>query len=309
MVKNISISLFRKRNILALKSLAMKNYFILLVASGLVLSGCSSAYKVSETPDDVYYSYGQQAVRVDTKQQQEEEIYSSYFDGADDNYLRMKVRDRDRWNEIDDINYWYGYNNPNTFMNPAQFNMGFNSWHGMNMWNNNPFAFNSFNMGWGWNNMGWGMNNPFMFNNFYNSWNNPSCWNRPVVVVNKFPAGSSNVRPFQPRPGFNSSAYNNSVFDRSNNNPGRSSNAQGGKPAGYGTGDLFRSIFSNGGSSGRNGSSQQGYSRPARFFDNSPSSSGGSSFGSGGGGGSSRSSGGGGSSSSGGGSRGGRGGN
>lgn len=284
----------------------------MLLASGLVLSGCSSAYKVSETPDDVYFSYGQQAARVETRQQQEEELYSSYFDGADDNYLRMKVQNRDKWNAIDDVDYWYGFNNPNTFMNPVQFNMGFNNWHGMNMWNN-PFAFNNgFNMGWGWNTMGFnnigmGWNHPFMFNNFYNSWNNPMCWNRPVVVVNKFPAGSGNARPYQPRPGLNSNAFNNSIFDRSNNNPGRSSNAQGGKPAGYGTGELFRSIFGSGNASGSG--SSQGYSRPARYFDNSSSnfSSGGSS-----GGGSSRSSGGGASSggaSSGGGSRGGRGGN
>jgi hypothetical protein len=273
----------------------MKHFVALGLVASLGLVGCSSAFKTAGTPDDVYYSYGAAKPAAEEERYKEEETsgYSSYFENADDRYLRMKVQDRARWSTIDDVNYWYGYNNPNTM-----WNMNWNV--GVGFWNvNNP---------WAWNNA-FMWNNPWAFNNYYNSWNNPWCWNRPVVIVNKFPSGTSGSY-LAPRPGLSRSGYTNSIFDRGNYN--RTGNGKSAMPqsAGYGTRELFRSVFGSG--SGSNGSSQ-GYSRPARLFDNSGSSSGGSIFNSGGGG-SSRTSGGSssGSSSSGsssGGSRGGRGGN
>jgi hypothetical protein len=273
----------------------MKNIVALGLVASLGLVGCSSAFKTAGTPDDVYFSYGATKPAVEEKYKEEETSgYNSYFDNADDRYLRMKVQDRARWSTIDDVDYWYGYNNPNTMWN-MNWNMG--------------VGFGSFNNPWAWNNA-FMWNNPWAFNNFYNSWNNPWCWNRPVVIVNKYPSGTSNSY-IAPRPGLSRGAYTNSIFDRGNYN--RTGNGKSAVPqsAGYGTRELFRSVFGSG--SGSNGSSQ-GYSRPARLFDNSGSSSGGSIFNSGGGGssrtsGSSGGSSSGGSSSGGGGGRGGRGGN
>lgn len=267
--------------------------------AALALTGCSSAFKMAGTPDDVYYSYGASKAGADTYAEAEEENgYASYFDNADDRYLRMKVQDRNKWSTIDDVNYWYGYNNPNSMWNP-NWNLSVNYW-------NSPMGWNNWGWGVGFNSNPWMWNSPWMFNSYYNSWNNPWCWNRPVVVVNKFPTGGT-PNYVAPRPSLNSPAYNNSIFDRGNYN--RTGGKYTPQPAGYGNRELFRSIFSSG--SGSSSGSSQGWSRPARLFDNSGSSSGGSIFSSGGssrttGGSSSGSSS---SGSSGGSSRGGRGGN
>lgn len=264
----------------------MKNSIFTLAAFTLLLSSCSSAFKTAETPDDVYYSYGPRPVTVEEKKQVDES-YSSYWDDADDSYLRMKVQNRDKWSSIDDVNYWYGYNNPS------------------NMWNmnyNSAFYLNSY----AWNT--W--YNPFSYTSYYNNWNNPYCWGRPVVIVNKFPAGTSGTTAITPRPGFNKGGFSNSVFDR-NNNTNTIFSKTGQTQSGYGNRELFRTIFGSS-SSGSNGTSNSNsaWARPSRTFDNSSntnSSSSGSSrtSGSSSSGSSSSSS----SSSSSGGSRGGRGGN
>lgn len=59
---------------------------------------CSPAYKTSQTPDDVYYSPGQKYDVADRY-----ETYAS----PDDDYLRMKVQNHDKWSSIDDYDYWY----------------------------------------------------------------------------------------------------------------------------------------------------------------------------------------------------------
>lgn len=262
----------------------MKHPIFTIAAVTLLISSCSSAFKTAETPDDVYYSYGPKPAAV-VEKNQEDEMYTSYWDNADDSYLRMKVQNRDRWNEIDDINYWYGYNNP------------------ANMWNNNinnPFYFNSFS----WNT--W--YNPFAFNSYYNNWNNPYCWGRPVVIVNKFPAGTT---AGVIRPGFNKGGFSNSVFDRNNNMGTMFNKTTGQQQSGYGNRELFRTIFGSS-STGVNGNSNSNssWARPSRLFESSGSSinssSSGSSRSSGSSSSSSSSSSSGGSS---GGSRGGRGGN
>ncbi|CAN5535943.1 hypothetical protein BH10BAC2_BH10BAC2_09420 [soil metagenome] len=77
----------------------MKNFLLVGLTGSLLLSGCS-AYKASRTPDDVYYSPAKPAVEY-----AEADRYEDYSN-SDDNYLRMKVRNRYQWNGIDDYNYW-----------------------------------------------------------------------------------------------------------------------------------------------------------------------------------------------------------
>ncbi|HNF30269.1 MAG TPA: hypothetical protein PLY81_08330, partial [Chitinophagaceae bacterium] len=62
-------------------------YSILLVS---ILTSCSSAYKTSQTPDDVYYSPAEGNYYV------EKEVKTE-----DEDYLRMKVRNN-RFRTIDD---------------------------------------------------------------------------------------------------------------------------------------------------------------------------------------------------------------
>jgi len=85
----------------------MKKNLVYLLLSVVVFAGCSTTYKTSQTPDDVYYS---PAKKVNVTGHNE-----SYISSSDDDYLRMKVKDHDKWSNLDDYNYWYDsryyYNN------------------------------------------------------------------------------------------------------------------------------------------------------------------------------------------------------
>jgi len=287
-----------------------------IVSASLLLAGCSSVYRTAQTPDDVYYSEGRIVEEVATTrgaQNRQADGYSSYWEDQDDDYLRMKVRDRSRWGGLDDIDYWNGFNNGmwvnyNTWNSP----WGWNSWNNPWGWNGiHPgFGWNSWNRPFGWNsgwgigfNSGFGMNNMgFGWNSWANNWNNPWGWGQPVVIINKYPTGNRFINA----PGRNQNAmspYSNRNFNRSNSVLGSGTNRSStpNRSIWENTGNngannrsLYRSVERSGGLDGSN----RNFDRPARTFD------GGSSGGSSGG---SRSSGGG-SSSSGTSSRGGRGG-
>ena len=83
--------------------------FLLLLSLSLVFASCSTAYKSGQTPDDVYFSPErpqQEYVRAD--QEDDDKYYrgeqnrsSDYYNYEEDRYLRMKVRNRNRWVYID----------------------------------------------------------------------------------------------------------------------------------------------------------------------------------------------------------------
>jgi hypothetical protein len=300
----------------------MKKYFFyIVVVAGFMLSGCSAAFRTAQTPDDVYFSEGQvvaQQTRVSNTNGNDG--YTSFWENQDDNYLRMKVQNRNRWGGIDDIDYWNGYNNNmwvnyNTFNNPWAMNT-FNSPLGWNNWNR-PIGFGH---GWGWNNgfnsmLGWnnGFNNMlgwdngfnmgwnnmgFGLNSWNNNWNNPYSWNRPVVILNKFPTGSSYISPSRGSSSLSPYSRNNN-FSRTNgaNNSGftrQPSNVRSiwETPGNNNTNprnSMYRTIQRSGG--GVDGGNRT-FDRPARTFDTNSgggsrssggSSSGGSSSGSAGG--------------------------
>ncbi|HRI21480.1 MAG TPA: hypothetical protein PLA68_11030 [Panacibacter sp.] len=79
----------------------MKNIIVSVAIAVFFSAGCSSAYKATSTPDDVYYS---PAPPANAEVQDSYDDYSS--SNSDDNYLRMKVRNRYQWNGIDDYGYW-----------------------------------------------------------------------------------------------------------------------------------------------------------------------------------------------------------
>jgi hypothetical protein len=224
----------------------MKKLLLPMFAAALALTSCSSVFKSGQTPDDVYYSHGANLPVREDRQASEENAdgYQSYWADSDDSYLRMKVRDRDRWGTIDDVNYWYGYNDPRS------------------MWNTNWISFGMGNM-WAspWYNPWNTWNNPWAWGNAWNSWNNPWCWNRPVVGINKYPTtvNAGNMRSGN----YNYSGFNNSLFDR-----GRTNGTKYNVPSGSGNANSFRSIFRNSGSGGEGGT----ISRPGRYFDNNSSS-------------------------------------
>jgi hypothetical protein len=69
----------------------------------IVFTSCTTAYRSGQTPDDVYFSPArphEEYVSIedkDDKSQQQE-----YYSYNDDRYIRMKVRNRDRWSYFDD---------------------------------------------------------------------------------------------------------------------------------------------------------------------------------------------------------------
>lgn len=249
-----------------------------VVLGSLVFMGCSSAYKVAQTPDDVYYSEGpprQEVARYDSKQQPDG--YASYWERQDDNMLRMKVSDREKWSEVDDIDYWQGYNN-NYWVN---YNTMYNSpwsWNKYGM-GYNPFYYNPYysspgwsfglSSGFGWNSWGFG------YNSWNSNWNNPWCWNKPVTVINKFPVGGRSGSSLN---GYSNYTYNRSASGLNKSGQGISSGSNrsiwenNSVPSTRNTGNnLFRTITRPGaGYDGGNSS----YDRPARTFESGSSSSG-----------------------------------
>ena len=85
----------------------MKHLLLLSVLSIGLFTGCSTAFKAGQTPDDVYYSPGREiaSVNEEKKQQKEKEEYQEYISSLDDRYLRMKVAKRGRWSSLDNFDY------------------------------------------------------------------------------------------------------------------------------------------------------------------------------------------------------------
>jgi hypothetical protein len=109
----------------------------------LFFASCTTAYKSGQTPDDVYFSPQHpqdEYVRVENKQDK----YQYNGQNEDDRYLRMKVRNRQMWSDLD---YYYSdplaYRYYNT-ISPSYYYS--NPWNYYNSWNYyyNPYAYNPY---------------------------------------------------------------------------------------------------------------------------------------------------------------------
>jgi len=78
----------------------MKKIILPGILIATILWSCSSVYKATSTPDDVYYS---PSTVVKESQQ---DRYDAYTSSSEDNYLRMKVQNHYQWDGIDDYSYW-----------------------------------------------------------------------------------------------------------------------------------------------------------------------------------------------------------
>jgi hypothetical protein len=117
------------------KPVTMKNTLLFaLIGISLFSIGCSSAYKSTQTVDDVYYSPGRPSEeRVDVKKEEEKkQQYEEYISSSDDRYLRMKVSNHNRWYALDDYNYWndsrYDFNMYN-YYNKGYNYYGYNNYY------------------------------------------------------------------------------------------------------------------------------------------------------------------------------------
>ena len=229
----------------------MKSKILLSIITISLLASCSSVYKSGQTPDDVYYSPVRE---IKEEERKKEDTKDDYVD-ADDNYLRMRVKNNNRWGRIDDFDYWhdsrYSYNNCNNNswnikLNNNGWNNNFNGWLYTNRDNCNCTCNNSWNNNWSYRN-----------NYRNNGWDNGF-----YVVTYKNPnvyRGNTN--------GSNITAYKNRTYNNTNvytNSKGGSTNNTNNN----GFGNLVKKVFSSG-----NNSTQTSWDRPARTFDGGSSSS------------------------------------
>lgn len=226
------------------------NYKILLLGTfAAILTGCSSAYRTMQTPDDVYYS-PERPVHYAAR----EDRYEEYVGSQEDQYLRMKIRDRQRWAMIDDYNYW----NDMRYMPSYSYNYYRNNWHNPYYWNTwDPYYRPFFNSYYNpYYDMGYG------YHGFY-----PTFGYRPYsnVIISKYPTRAPN-NVFRPNlNSYNNRSYNNRNYqlqERYNN-------------ASRGTYVPNNRSYNNRNSNNYNSNNE--YRAPERTY--SPSSSGGSSSG------------------------------
>ena len=101
----------------------MKPAILLLALTIAALTSCKTAYKSGQTPDDVYFSPAPPQDEYVRVEKQDDRKYSNSEDYYDDRYLRMKVQNRSRWSQLDDMYYYdtrysYSYYNWNNPWNP-----------------------------------------------------------------------------------------------------------------------------------------------------------------------------------------------
>jgi len=230
-----------------IKPFAMKSAILLLFVSAALFTGCTTAYKTGQTPDDVYYSPArpqQEYVRAE----KEEDRRSTYSDDYyDDRYLRMKVRNRYRWNDLND---WYYF---------ERYGFGYN------------YYFGSFN-------------NPYNSWNYYYNPYSCCCYGQTIYVNPKSTAYTPSVKPRSFNlAGYTNTNYNNantrsskSRFPLNNNSYNNSNNRNNGK----GLSESIRTILSrNNDNTGGSGNSGRTYN-PSNSSSSSSSGSSGSSGGS-----------------------------
>ncbi len=114
----------------------MKLTILLLSVSLIALASCTTAYKTGQTPDDVYYSPVQDREEYVEAQNEDEPRYNDEY--YEDRYLRMKVRNRTRWSDLDDWYYSDYRNRYNVYLGCCFCQ---NSWSPYSYWNtyHNPY--------------------------------------------------------------------------------------------------------------------------------------------------------------------------
>ena len=117
------------------KPFAMKSAILLLALSAIIFSSCTTAYKSGQTPDDVYYSPARPQDEYVKAQRNDNRYSDDYYE---DRYLRMKVQNRYRWNDLDD---WYGSERRFRYNVYSSYGLYNEPWNPHTYWNSyyNPY--------------------------------------------------------------------------------------------------------------------------------------------------------------------------
>jgi hypothetical protein len=255
----------------------MRQIYTLPAVSLIMLiigSSCSSTHKVSQTPDDVYYSPASPKTPAASSANSgdQDEYYST---SPSDQYVRMKTVDQSRWSYFDD------YNNYDSYYSPMSVGGGFGGYYGYPAYGYGyGYGYSPMSLGIGMDPY-FGWNSYFLWNTCYNPYFYNPYYGAGVVVVNPKFSGTpvySRLRSFSP------ASYNGNGFANGNNNgnrfyrPGTTSSPNAGPSYRYNNNN---SNFRPGNTGGSNGGSSRSFSSPAtRSF----APSGGGGFGGGGGG-------------------------
>ncbi len=211
----------------------MRKKLLPFIAASLLLGSCSSIYKSSQTPDDVYYS---PAREIKTAANTSNNEYQETTASSDDNYLRMKIKDRYRWSNLDDYDYWYD----------SRYDFGFNNF------SLSPYISVSYNSH---------MYNSYFANNWYgyNTGYYGSFYNPYYAVINyKNPQVFSGTNSTSVLNAYGNHTYNNSNYIQPNVQPAQNN-----------FGNLLRKVFT---PNTTNNNTQNSWNQPARTFapSNSP---------------------------------------
>ncbi|MBS1627665.1 MAG: hypothetical protein JSR09_09510 [Bacteroidetes bacterium] len=219
----------------------MKNKILLFSLTILILSSCSTAYKSTQTPDDVYYSPATGADDKETvKSNKQNDRYENYLSSTDDNYLRMKVRNYSLWSGIDDYAYWYDSRYDFSYYN--LWNPGY--FYGYNYNYYNGYIFYPYYLG-GWG--GYYMPNPVIYVIGYKN---------PKTTVATSGGSGSYLTTYK------NNTYNNSNYNLKTNPYRRE-----------GFGSLIKQVFSSSNNNNSSASNNTSWDRPARTFTPSTNSS------------------------------------
>ena len=230
-----------------------QRWILPLALAALAFTGCTTAYKTGQTPDDVYYSPARPQDEY-VKVEEDQDRYGQYADEYyDDRYLRMKVHNRSRWTELND---WYVSERPYNYYGHTY------SYYGGCFCNDpwTPYAY--------WNNV---------YNPYYHPYivvsprSNPVAYNHPRTF---------NLNTYTPvsNPAFNYSNPKYNTYNYSNNNnpsvtnPTRTNTRSS-------SGNVLRNIFGGSNNSGSSSSSSGNHTSSGSSSSGS-SSSGSSSSGS-----------------------------
>jgi hypothetical protein len=260
----------------------MKRHILYLIGVVMVFASCSTAYKNTQTPDDMYYSPSTEAGNA-KQVAVSDDRYEQYMSTNDDQYLRMRVQNRNMWSSIDDYSYWYdsrydfGYG---CSMSRSSMFYSFNPYY-MRPWTS------SFAFGYGYPYSGMGFYPFYSYGGFYSGFGYGygygfgGGWYSPMTTVVTY----KNPKVMARTSANYLSTYRNRTYSNNNYNL-KNYNAR------YNNYNGTR--YNNGNTNGRYGNSYSNdnnynNSRPTRSFtpstpSYSPSRSSGSSFGGGGGG-------------------------
>jgi hypothetical protein len=170
----------------------MKRPYIFIFAALLLFSlNSCSVYRNNPTPDDVYYSPGAPVVDHASSQNNNSDYYST----PNENYIKMRVQNPDKWSYFDDYNYdYYG-----SAYSPYGYGSGVSMSIGFGAGYYSPYY------------GGFGYYSPLSYYNSYYAWNNfYNPYYGGVVIVN----GKNNTTPAYTRlSNFNPSAYQGNYYN------------------------------------------------------------------------------------------------